>query len=150
MPINRQIQVGDLYYLESMRRVFEVVGPHPKESLAWIMATADDEHTTIMAPRYMDRGNWRYTLATGPDFKVVPGSTWYTHDYDELFIVVKSNDSREAGADSWEMRGLDSCKTLYMHHNRRMRGEWLHVSDADTLESIPVVRRSRYHRDPVI
>lgn len=149
MP-TKQVQVGDYYYLESMRLVFEVVGPHVGSSLAWIMTSANDEHTTLMTPRDMSRGDWRYASMTGPEFKVVVGSTWYTHGYDELFTVVQLNESREAGPDSWGMKGVSSSKTLYMHHRRRIRGEWLHVSDADTPEPIPVVRRSRYHRTPVI
>jgi hypothetical protein len=43
-------------------------------------------------------------------------------------IVVESNDSREAGPDSWVMRCLHDGSTKYMHRSARARGEWRRIS----------------------
>lgn len=39
-------------------------------------------------------------------------------------VVIRPNDSREAGPDSWQMFSLVERRTLYMHGDARARGEW--------------------------
>jgi hypothetical protein len=152
MPTERQVQVGDLYYLEPMCQVFEVVGQSVGDHLSWIMTTELDGYTTLMPTKGLDHRGWRYAEPTGPDFKVVVGSTWYprrVYGHNELFTVIRSNDNHETGPDSWVMEGRNSY-TFYMHHDRRMKGEWLHVGTSSTVRPTSVVRRSRYHRNLVI
>lgn len=43
-----------------------------------------------------------------------------------VYQVVRPNDSIEAGPDSWVMDG-NGGRTCYMHHNQRVRGDWVLV-----------------------
>lgn len=153
MPTEDQIQIGDLYYYERMKTVFTVVSPNgrtPYTGPSWLMSSGDEGKVRYMHTESSNRKFWRPATKTGPDFEVVVGSLWYSYGHDELFTVVRANESQEAGVDSWVMRGTESCKTLYLHHRSRVHGDWLHVSREPTPEPAPVVRRSRYHRNLVI
>ena len=150
MPTNRQVQLGDQYYCEYTKSVFTVVSQIVAETSSWMMSSGDDGHTMFMHQNALDQGDWNYVMSTGPDFKVVVGSTWFSVGYSDLFKVVRDSSGIETGPDSWEMKSAYTGRTLYMHHGGRVRGDWLHVSIENTLEPVPVVRRSRYHRTPVI
>jgi hypothetical protein len=141
---SREVQVGDLYYCGYARSIFTVVRENIAETGSWLMSSGDDGYTIFMHESEKD---WHYAMLTWPDFEVIVGSTWFSIGHNDLFKVVRDNANRETGPDSWEMKGGHTGKTFYMHHNQRVRGSWLHVS---TPEPIPVVRRSRYHRNPVI
>jgi hypothetical protein len=148
---SRTVQAGDCYYFDLERSLFTVVGYHVGGKLdSWIMSSGDEGHTIIMSQRARLRGDWLYVTMTKSNFKVELGSTWFSVGHNDLFRVQSYNNSREAGPDSWGMLGDYTRRTLYMHHTQRVQGSWLHVSGKDTLEPIPVVRRSRYHRTPVI
>jgi hypothetical protein len=144
---SREVQVGDRYYCGYARAIFTVVHENIAETGSWLMSSGDDGYTIFMHESEKD---WHYAMLTGPDFEVIVGSTWFSIGHNDLFEVVRDNANRETGPDSWEMKGEHTGKTFYMHHNQRVRGSWLHVSVGGTLNPIPVVRRSRYHRNPVI
>jgi len=145
---SRGVQVGDQYYCGYTRSIFTVMRADVEEgSDSWLMSSGDDGYTIFMHESEKD---WHYAMPTGPDFKVTVGSTWFSIGHSDLFKVVRDNANRETGPDSWEMKGEHTGKTFYMHRNQRVRGSWLHVSTPEIVEPIPVVRRSRYHRNPVI
>lgn len=149
MPTKRQIQLGDRYYYQIYKELFTVVSQGPVgDPHSWILSSGDEGHTLFR--HQIAWAKARYAMSTGPDFKVTIGSTWYTYGCGELCTVVQSNDSREAGIDSWRMKGIDSHKILYMHHDLRVEGKWLHVEPEYGMDPTPVVRRSRYQRTPVI
>lgn len=149
---NRKVQVGDLYYHKVARSLFVVTGPVlGDELISWSLHNGDGiDRTMFMCSDESKRDNWVYLTRPGPDFKVKLNSLWYTLGCRDLFRVVRYNDNTEAGPDSWEMLGGITGKTLYMHHSHRVQGEWLLVGAETTPDPDPVVRRSRYHRNPVI
>lgn len=144
---DREVHIGDLYYNDTTRSLFVVTERKPN---FWILHNGDGLDRVLSMPLGQPSPDWVYLIRPNPDFKVTVGSLWYALEFKGLHRVVRYNDNREAGPDSWEMLDEVTGKILYMHHNQRVQGEWLYVGEPEISEPTPVVHRSRYHRTPVI
>ena len=149
---DREVHIGDLYYNDTTRSLFIVRGKNASSdpNCGWVMSSVDGVDRTLFMYHKKEPGDWLHAMRTGSDFKVIVGSIWYSLGFKDLFKVVRDNSNRETGPDSWEMRGENTGKTLYMHHSDRVQDVWMYISGPEISEPIPVVHRSRYHRTPVI